>query len=438
VTAILPLSERLKTRLEHEVDTRSVGLGAWLLRRTKGRVARAWGRRVLVLTTTGRRSGRTRVVPLQYFPDGDRMVVVAANSGLPAPPGWYFNLTSTPVARVEVDGRSLRVRAEELSDAEAAAFWPRVLQAAPDYARYPRRTSRRIPMVRLVPVLDEPPPQELASGPRDRGEVDVGPFPTVLRIGRQARRAGRHMAPMHALVDIDVTDARRRLDESHPPLSLTAFVLACVARAVAAHPQVHAYRDWQGRLVRHLAVDVGTIIEAPSRHGSFGMPYLVRDAHLRSVADITARAAPGQGGPDRDTGGASDRPGAHRAPGGAGHHTAAVARGQPLHPRPAAGDRHGGRLRGRHVRRGGGFAFGEPTVHSLAVFVGGCSVRPRVVDGRVQVREVLDLTLTFDHDVVDGAPAARFVAALRGLMEAPDAGDLWVPEERRAVDIHPA
>ncbi|HEU4898843.1 MAG TPA: nitroreductase/quinone reductase family protein [Actinomycetota bacterium] len=146
------LGERIRTRLEHEVDTRSARLGVGLLRLTKGRIARLWRRQVLVLTTRGRRSGRERTVPLQYFPDGENLIVVAANSGLPSPPGWYFNLTADPRARVEVGGRRLAVRAEELSAEEAAAFWPRVLRAAPDYARYPRRTSRRIPLLRLVPA----------------------------------------------------------------------------------------------------------------------------------------------------------------------------------------------------------------------------------------------------------------------------------------------
>ncbi|HET7270991.1 MAG TPA: nitroreductase/quinone reductase family protein, partial [Rubrobacter sp.] len=98
------------------------------------------------------KSGLERTVPLQFFPDGDDMIIVAANSGLPSPPGWYFNLTADPLARVEVGDRTLQALAEELSAEEAAAFWPRVLQDAPDYARYPRRTSRRIPIVRLVPV----------------------------------------------------------------------------------------------------------------------------------------------------------------------------------------------------------------------------------------------------------------------------------------------
>jgi deazaflavin-dependent oxidoreductase (nitroreductase family) len=147
----VPGVERIKTYIEHEVDARSARLGVWLLRRTKGRLAGLWHRQALVLTTRGRRSGLLRVVPLQFFPDGDYMIVVATNIGLPAPPGWYFNLTADPRARAEVAGRTIQVRAEELSADEAADFWPRVLEAAPDYARYPKRTSRRIPLIRLIP-----------------------------------------------------------------------------------------------------------------------------------------------------------------------------------------------------------------------------------------------------------------------------------------------
>ncbi len=150
-TRPLPLMERIKTRVEHEADTRSIGLTARLYRLTRGRITGWLGRQVLLLTTRGRRSGRERTVPLQFFPDGDHMIVVAANSGLPSPPAWYLNLTADPRARVEVMDRTLRVRAEELSVEEAAAFWPCVLQVDPTYASYPKRTSRRIPLIRLIP-----------------------------------------------------------------------------------------------------------------------------------------------------------------------------------------------------------------------------------------------------------------------------------------------
>ncbi|HET8758483.1 MAG TPA: nitroreductase/quinone reductase family protein [Solirubrobacteraceae bacterium] len=146
----------IRTQIEHQLDRRTVRLASWLLRRTGGRIARPFGRRALVLTTRGRRSGRARSVPVQYFPDGDAMVVVAANSGLPQPPAWYLNLRADPTATVELEGRRLQVRAEELPEAEATAFWPRVLATAPDYARYPERTGRRIALIRLVPIGERP------------------------------------------------------------------------------------------------------------------------------------------------------------------------------------------------------------------------------------------------------------------------------------------
>jgi pyruvate/2-oxoglutarate dehydrogenase complex dihydrolipoamide acyltransferase (E2) component len=66
---------------------------------------------------------------------------------------------------------------------------------------------------------------------------------------------------------------------------------------------------------------------------------------------------------------------------------------------------------------GEGFGIGFPTVLSLSVLVGGLSERPRATNGRVEVRDVVDLTVTVDHNIVDGAPAARFVADLRRTIE---------------------
>ena len=127
------------------------------MRRTRGRAAHLWHRRALVLTTRGRRSGQLRTVVIQVFPDGNDLIVVAANSGMPRPPAWYLNLRDHPTARVEFDGRTMAVRAEELSAAEATSAWPRVLSTAPDYARYRRRTDREIALLRLVVLPDVAP-----------------------------------------------------------------------------------------------------------------------------------------------------------------------------------------------------------------------------------------------------------------------------------------
>lgn len=148
----------LRTRVEHAIDRRSVRVGAWLLRRTRGRIVRLWRRRALVLTVRGRRSGRPRTVVLQYLPDGADLVVVAANSGLPTHPAWYLNLRAAGEARAEVDGRTLRVRAVQLAPDEAEGFWTQVLRQAPDYSRYRQRTDRVLPLVRLVPVDGPAPP----------------------------------------------------------------------------------------------------------------------------------------------------------------------------------------------------------------------------------------------------------------------------------------
>ena len=93
---------------------------------------------------------------LQYFPDGDDLVLAAANDGGSSDPGWYHNLKADPVARVEIMGRTVAVRAEELSADEAAAFWPRLLRKAPSYERYQRATARTFPLIRLVPERGTP------------------------------------------------------------------------------------------------------------------------------------------------------------------------------------------------------------------------------------------------------------------------------------------
>jgi deazaflavin-dependent oxidoreductase (nitroreductase family) len=151
------LKEQIEIFLEREGNKRLGRVGAAVYRLTRGRFVEWLMRRkvdVLLLTTRGRRTGRKRTVILQFFPDGDDLVLVAVNSGQPTRhPDWYHNLKATPLARVDVLDRSFPARAEELPAEQAAAFWPRVLQVAPGYARWKRvadLTDRTIPFMRLV------------------------------------------------------------------------------------------------------------------------------------------------------------------------------------------------------------------------------------------------------------------------------------------------
>jgi len=150
--AILSAKDRLALVLESRLDRMLGWLGVGLYRLTRGSIATLAGVSVLVLTTHGCQTGRAWTVMLAYFPSGQDLVVVAANGGQPSHPGWYFNLRANPTAHVEVGDRTFSVQAQELSSEEAAAFWPKVVRMLPGYARYPRATSRTIPLMRLVPL----------------------------------------------------------------------------------------------------------------------------------------------------------------------------------------------------------------------------------------------------------------------------------------------
>ena len=101
---------------------------------------------------------------------------------------------------------------------------------------------------------------------RERTAV-VARYSTARRLVLGSVRAGRRAAPMHGLLTIDVTDTRARLRALDTPGSFTAMVLVAVARAAAAHPEVHAYRDWRGRLVSHRYADVTVLVEVVTSSG---------------------------------------------------------------------------------------------------------------------------------------------------------------------------
>jgi deazaflavin-dependent oxidoreductase (nitroreductase family) len=171
-TQPLARRERMTLTLHRELDHRLSALGVWAMRRTRGSLANRWGVNALLLTTTGRRTGLPRTVVLQYFPDGDAMIVAAANDGGATDPAWYLNLLGEPAATVEVRGTRVPVIAHRLPDDEGEAWWDRILLAAPDYERYARATSRRIPIVRLTPV-PTPPEEALVVAGRGRPSILV-------------------------------------------------------------------------------------------------------------------------------------------------------------------------------------------------------------------------------------------------------------------------
>ncbi len=110
------------------------------------------GKRFLLLTTVGRRTGVRRVMPLLFVPRGKSFVVVGSNAGDDRPPAWFLNLRAQSTARVQVDGDHHEVVARQAEGAELDALWPALEKAYPPYRRYRSRTSREIPVVVLEPT----------------------------------------------------------------------------------------------------------------------------------------------------------------------------------------------------------------------------------------------------------------------------------------------
>ena len=106
------------------------------------------------LTTTGRRSGRARTVPLLHLADGDRIVLIASNWGKRDHPAWALNLDATPDTRVTVDGVERRYHARRATPEERERYWQGALRVWPGYDDYRTRAGREIRVFVLEPTAE--------------------------------------------------------------------------------------------------------------------------------------------------------------------------------------------------------------------------------------------------------------------------------------------
>jgi deazaflavin-dependent oxidoreductase (nitroreductase family) len=113
------------------------------------------GRPILLLRTTGRKSGRSYTTPLQYLQDGDNMVLAASNGGSNRHPDWWLNLQAHPDAEVQIRLQRKHVTAELAKSRERARLWGRLVDMYPGYQDYQMTTQREIPVVVLRPTVIE-------------------------------------------------------------------------------------------------------------------------------------------------------------------------------------------------------------------------------------------------------------------------------------------
>jgi deazaflavin-dependent oxidoreductase (nitroreductase family) len=106
--------------------------------------------RLLLLTTTGVRTGRPHTTPMMFHPDGDRLLVIASNIGAPRHPDWYLNLAATPQVTVEVGEERYEAVATTAEGDDRNRLWPMLKQNYPFFAEHEQKTERQIPVVVLT------------------------------------------------------------------------------------------------------------------------------------------------------------------------------------------------------------------------------------------------------------------------------------------------
>jgi len=119
-----------------------------IYRATKGKVGGKFGAaEILLLTTTGRKSGQPRTAPLNHYNDGGRIVLIASNNGSDRNPAWYLNIRDNPTVTIQRGGEIVTRTARVATPEEKAELWPKIVAWYKGYAKYQAKTSRDIPLV---------------------------------------------------------------------------------------------------------------------------------------------------------------------------------------------------------------------------------------------------------------------------------------------------
>jgi pyruvate/2-oxoglutarate dehydrogenase complex dihydrolipoamide acyltransferase (E2) component len=245
----------------------------------------------------------------------------------------------------------------------------------------------------------------------------IEPIPPMRRFALDAGYLGRRRHIVHGLIEVDVTDARQAIREveqkTGEKLSFTAFVIYCLSRAIEEHPHVHAYRDWRNRLVIYDDINITAMFEVEFGPKKVPMPHIFRATNRKSLMQIHHELRDVQNKPHASVESKFMRwflylPAFLRR----GFYWLVMKFPQSFRDNSSPVMVTAVGMFGQ----GGGWAITLPNF-TLNVAVGGISQKPGVYQGEIVIREYLDLTVSIDHDVVDGAPAARFVNSFRGLLE---------------------
>jgi pyruvate/2-oxoglutarate dehydrogenase complex dihydrolipoamide acyltransferase (E2) component len=256
---------------------------------------------------------------------------------------------------------------------------------------------------------------------QDNADYQVVPYPRLRRWMAAAFRSTQYKPMIHGLIEVDVTGARAFLREhkakTGESLSFTAFVIACLAKAVHEHKDMQAFRKGSKRLMLFDEVDMATQVERDVSGQKQVINYTIRAANRKTFRAIHHEIRAAQ---REDVIKASESFNAFLS--------LPTTLFKPLfwvfswiiRAYPQLQKKYWGTVGISSVgmfSKGAGWGI-PPATPTLMITLGGIGEKPGVVDGHIAIREYLSITISFDHDIIDGAPAARFTQRLKELIES--------------------
>ena len=231
-------------------------------------------------------------------------------------------------------------------------------------------------------------------------------------------RMGLQKHTVHGLVEFDVTQSRETIRQhkaqTGETLSFSAFILACLGKAIDMNKHMHAYRNWRNQLILFDEVDVNTLFEVEVDGKKTIRPHILRGVNKKTFREIHQEIRAFQ----------QEHKSSQESkfiewfvllPGFARRLFLWALFKDPR----LIKDYYGTVLLTSVGMFGEGSGWGIPVPnHTLQLTLGGIARKPGIVEDRIEVREYLSATISFDHDIVDGAPAARFTQRLKELIES--------------------
>jgi pyruvate/2-oxoglutarate dehydrogenase complex dihydrolipoamide acyltransferase (E2) component len=256
----------------------------------------------------------------------------------------------------------------------------------------------------------------------DKPSHTTKPYPLSRQIIVDSTRLGKEKRSIYGLTEFDVTEARRILhqheEKTGEAISFTAFILHCLGAAVEEHKGVQGYRRGRKEIVLFDEVDISTVIEVELQNARFPMSHVIRSANDRSVREIHEEIRAVQ--KNKQSSASMDYWKGLKyflmLPWFLRRLFYRWVQSDPFRRKRITGTVSLTAV-GMYASGTGGWGIGLST-YTTGITLGGISQKPGVVNGEIQPREMLHVTLEIDHDVIDGAPAAQFAQYFKELVES--------------------